>query len=323
MLDAQHYPQAQAQLLAITTEKPDYPQAWLIRGVLELQDAKFSAAEISLKRYVELIHVTPAGVAHTESSPGLVQAYLSLAQIAEQRKDFVAADAWLKQIDSADDLFNAQMRRAALLARQGKLDAALELIRSQPVNTPADARLKITAEVQLLRDSKQFKAAYDLLTVATASNPEDMDLLYDMAMMAEKLEKLDEMERLLRSVMQAKPDYHHAYNALGYSLAERKIRLDEARQLILKALEFTPGDSFILDSLGWVEFRSGNLIEAVRILEGAFKEKQDAEIAAHLGEVLWTLERRDQAISIWKQGFKINAENETLLETLKRLRVAL
>ena len=323
LLDAQRYPQAQAQLLAITTEKPDSPQAWLILGVLELQDDKFSAAEMSLKRSIELALAKPEGVAHAESGPGLVQAYLSLAQIAEQRKDFVAADAWLKQIDSADDLFNAQMRRAALLARQGKLDDALELIRSQPVNTPADARLKVTAEVQLLRDSKQYKAAYDLLTVATANNPEDMDLLYDMAMMAEKLDKLDEMERLLRSVMLAKPDYHHAYNALGYSLAERKIRLSEAKQLILKALEFTPGDSFILDSLGWVEFRSGNLTEALRILEGAFKEKQDAEIAAHLGEVLWTMERRDQAISIWKQGFKINAENETLLETLKRLRVAL
>ena len=323
LLDAQRYPQAQAQLLAITTEKPDSPQAWLILGILELQDDKFSAAEMSLKRYIELALAKPEGVAHAESGPGLVQAYLSLAQIAEQRKDFVAADAWLKQIDSADDLFNAQMRRAALLARQGKLDDALELIRSQPVNTPADARLKVTAEVQLLRDSKQYKAAYDLLTVATANNPEDMDLLYDMAMMAEKLDKLDEMERLLRSVMLAKPDYHHAYNALGYSLAERKIRLSEAKQLILKDLEFTPGDSFILDSLGWVEFRSGNLTEALRILEGAFKEKQDAEIAAHLGEVLWTMERRDQAISIWKQGFKINAENETLLETLKRLRVAL
>lgn len=323
LLDAQRYSQAQAQLLAITTEKPDYPQAWLIRGVLELQDGKFSTAEMSLKRYVELALATPEGVAHAESGPGLVQAYLSLAQIAEQKKDFAAADAWLKKIDSADDLFNAQMRRAALLARQGKLDDALALIRSQPVSTPADARLKITSEVQLLRDSKQYKAAYDLLTVATTNNPEDIDLLYDMAMVAEKLDQLDEMERLLRSVMLAKPDYQHAYNALGYSLAERKIRLDEAKQLILKALEFAPGDPFILDSLAWVEFRSGNLTEALRILEGAFKAKPDAEIAAHLGEVLWTLERRDQAISTWKQGFKINAENETLLETLKRLRVTL
>jgi tetratricopeptide (TPR) repeat protein len=323
LLDAQRYPEAQAQLMAITTEKPDYPQAWLIRGALELQDGKPVVAEQSLKRYVELALGKPVGTAPAEANPGLVQAYLSLSQIAEQRKDFEAADAWLKRIENADDLINAQLRRAALLARQGKLDEALALVRSQPVTTPADARMKVTAEVQLLRESKQYQAAYQLLTEATANNPEDFDLVYDMAMVAEKLDKLDDMERLLRSVMVAKPDYQHAYNALGYSFAERKIRLDEAKQLILKALEFAPGDPFILDSLGWVEFRSGHLTEALRILEGAFKEKPDAEIAAHLGEVLWALDRREQAINTWKEGVKLNAQNETLLETLKRLNVTL
>ncbi|MEI8170086.1 MAG: tetratricopeptide repeat protein [Rhodoferax sp.] len=323
LLDAQRYPEAQAQLVAITTEKPDFPQAWLIRGALELQDGKPVVAEQSLKHYVELALAKPDGAAPDEANPGLVQAYLSLSQIAEQKKDFAAADVWLKHIESTDDLLNAQLRRAALLARQGKLEEALALVRSQPVRTPADARMKITAEVQLLRESKQYKAAYVLLTEATTSNPEDFDLVYDMAMVAEKLNKLDEMERLLRSVMAAKPDYQHAYNALGYSFAERKIRLNEARQLVLKALEFAPGDPFILDSLGWVEFRSGNLTEALRILEGAFKEKPDAEIAAHLGEVLWAMDRREQAINAWKEGVKINAENETLLETLKRLNVTL
>ena len=181
----------------------------------------------------------------------------------------------------------------------------------------------MTAEVLLLRENKQFQTAYDLLAEATAGNPEDSELVYDMAMVAEKLNKLDEMERLLRNVIAAKPDYQHAYNALGYSLAERKIRLDEAKQLILKALELAPGDPFILDSLGWVEFRSGNLAEARHILEGAFKDKPDAEIAAHLGEVLWVSGKQEEAINIWKQGLKINPENETLLETLKHLRVVL
>ena len=323
LLDAQRYAEAAAQLQVITSEKPDYAEAWLIQGVLELQDGKPSVAELSLKRYIELALAKRTGTPRAETDRGLVQAYLSLAQIAEQRKNFPEADAWLKRIDSADDLLNAQLRRAAILARQGKLEEARKLIRSQPENSPADARLKVTAEVQLLRDSKQYKGAYALLAEAAARNPNDFDLVYDMAMVAEKLGNLEEMERLLRSVIAAKPEYLHAYNALGYSLADRNIRLPEAKQLILKALEYAPGDPFITDSLGWVEFRSGNLAEALRILQGAFKARPDAEIAAHLGEVLWTMGRRDQAMNIWKEGAQINAENETLLETLKRLRVKL
>ena len=323
LLEAQRYAQAQVQLQAITHEQPDFLQAWLILGALELQDGKFADAEQSLKRYVELALAKPEDAVHAESTPGLAQAYLSLAQIAEQRKDFVQAEDWLKRINNADDQLNAQLRRAALLARQGKLNEALELIHRQTTRTPADARLKVTTEALLLRESKQFQAAYDLLAEATTRNPEDSELVYDMAMVAEKLDKFEEMERLLRRVIAAKPDYQHAYNALGYSLAERKIRLDEAKQLILKALELAPGDPFILDSLGWVEFRSGNLTEASRILEGAFKDKPDAEIAAHLGEVMWAAGKRKEAISIWKQGLKINPENETLLETLKHLRVSL
>lgn len=323
LLDAQRYAEGLAQLQIVTSEKPDHAEAWLIRGVLELQDDKPTVAERSLKRYVELTLPRNSGATRAEASRGLTQAYLSLAQIAEQRKDFSEADTWLKRIDSADELLDAQLRRATLLARQGKLEEARKLIRSQAEKSPADARLKVAAEIQLLRDSKQYKAAYELLQEATKRDPSDFDLVYDMAMVAEKLGNLEEMERLLRSVIAGKPEYQHAYNALGYSLAERNTRLPEAKQLILKALEYAPNDPFISDSLGWVEFRSGNLTEALRILQEAFKAKPDAEIAAHLGEVWWTQGRRDRAVSIWKEGMKINPENETLLETLKRLRVKL
>ena len=140
-------------------------------------------------------------------------------------------------------------------------------------------------------------------------------------MLAEKMDNLPEMERLLRQVIAAKPDYHHAYNALGYSLAERNVRLPEAKELIQKALTFAPGDPFISDSLAWVEFRMGNKAEALRILDTAYKARPDAEIAAHLGEVLWSLGQRDRAQAIWREGLLLNSENDTLQETLKRLRV--
>jgi tetratricopeptide (TPR) repeat protein len=310
-------------LQLVTSDKPDLADAWLLRGVLELQDNKLATAERSLKRYLELVLPKRNAANKAETSRSLAQAYLSLAQIAEQRKDWVEADGWLKRIDSAEDRLATQMRRATLLARQGKTDEARKLIRSQVEKSPAEARLKLSTEVQVLRENKQYKTAYDLLTDAASRTPNDMDLVYDLAMVAEKMGNLEDMERLLRKVIAAKPDYQHAYNALGFSLAERNMRLPEARQLIVKALELAPNDPFITDSLGWVEFRSGNLAEALKILQGAYKARPDAEIAAHLGEVLWAMGKRDQAVLIWKEGVKLNSDNETLLETLKRLQVKL
>ena len=141
--------------------------------------------------------------------------------------------------------------------------------------------------------------------------------------MAEKLNRLPDMERLLRSVIAIKPDAYNAYNALGYSLADRNVRLPEAKALIEKALEFVPNDPYIRDSLAWTEFRMGNNAEAAKIFAEAFKAKPDAEIAAHYGEVLWTMGQRDKALSIWREGLLLNSENETLVETLKRLKVKL
>jgi len=318
LLDANRYTEASQQLKLVTTEKPELAEAWLALGTLQAQENQLSPAEATLKRYVELAQSQRSG---QERSRGLAQAYLSLAQISEKRRDFAGANAWLDRIENSQDLVAAQNRRASIMAQQGRLDDARKLIRGLPERTPADARIKVTAEVQLLRDQKQYKAAYDLLGQAAAKDPRDVDLVYDQAMMAEKLNNLPEMERLLRHVIATKPDYHHAYNALGYSLAERSLRLPEARQLIQKALEFAPGDPYISDSLGWVEFRMGNRAEALRILETAYKSRPDAEIAAHLGEVLWTMGQRDRAQAIWKEGLILNGENETLQETLKRLRI--
>ena len=317
LLDAQRYAEATGQLQIVTREKPDYPEGWLVLGSLQLQDNQQAAAQASLERYVALAGQTP----QAERNPGLAQAYLSLSQLAEKRKDYAAAESWLVKIENAADLTQAQTRRASILASQGKIEEGRRLIHALPERTPEEARMKLNAEVGLLREFKQYRQAHELLAQALAKTPEDTDLLYEQSMVAEKLGLLDEMERLLRQVIQLKPDYHHAYNALGYSLADRNIRLPEARDLIRKAIEFAPADPFIKDSLGWVEFRMGNTLEAVQILEAAYKAKPDAEIAAHFGEVLWRLGQRDRARSIWKEGQLINADNETLLETLKRLKV--
>ena len=179
------------------------------------------------------------------------------------------------------------------------------------------------AEVQLLRDQRLYQEAYKVQTELVAIAPDDAELVYDQAMLAEKAGQPDTMEQLLRQVIARQPDYHHAYNALGYSLADRGVRLDEAKRLILKALEFAPNDPFIMDSLGWVEFRLGNKADARKHLETAFKARPDVEIAAHLGEVLWSMGDKDGATRVWKEGQRASPDNDTLKETLKRLGASL
>jgi tetratricopeptide (TPR) repeat protein len=178
----------------------------------------------------------------------------------------------------------------------------------------------LLAEAQLLREMKQWQDAYTVLEAANQRFPNDADLLYEQAMMAEKIDRLDAMETLLRRVMVLKPDHAHAYNALGYSLADRNLRLPEAKALIERALQLTPGDPFITDSLGWVEFRMGNLPEALRLLQQAYKARPDAEIAAHLGEVLWAMGQQAEARQVWAEAKSRDAGNDVLRETLVRLK---
>lgn len=320
LTEARRYDDASAQLLSLTTARPDLPEPWLLLGLLQVQSREDAAAETSLKRYIEL-----AGGQNNadDRKRGTTQAYLLLSQLAERRKDFSAADGWLAKIDSKDNLFAQQTRRAGLLARQGKLPQARELIQGLPGRTPEEKQQKLLAEVQLLRDAKQYQAAYDLLAKASAAEPDNVDLIYDQAMVAEKLDQLDNMERLLRRLIVLKPDSQNAYNALGYSFADRGIRLEEARDLIRTAVKLAPDDPFIADSLGWVEFRLGNMAEATRVLEDAYKKRPDPEIAAHFGEVLWTSGNKERALAVWREAAVVDADNETLQETLKRLGVKL
>ena len=323
LLDAQRYSEAGTQLQTVIKDKPDFAPAWLVLGSLQLQDNQLALAQTSLERYVALNLAANQPSEDDEPNRGLAQAYLSLAQIAEKRKDFVAAEAWINKIENSGEMMQAQTRRASILASRGQLTEGRQLIRSLPERNPGDARLKVLAEIGLLRDLKQYQLAYDLLSQAINASPQDTDLMYDQAMMAEKLNQLPDMERLLRRVIAIKPDTYNAYNALGYSFADRNVRLPEAKVLIQKALEFVPNDPYIRDSLGWVEFRMGNNAEAAKIFADAFKTKPDAEIAAHYGEVLWAMGQRDKALGIWREGQLLNPENETLVETLKRLKVRL
>lgn len=320
LVGAQRLPAAYEQTVALNTQSPDFADGWLLRGSLEAQNRQNTAAEAALTTYVKLRAPADGDLDPQEMDRPLVTAHVLLAQLAEQAGRYDDALAYLKRIESPQDTIRVGARRASLLARQGKLDEARELIHNLPDDLPQASRAKIGAEVQLLQDNKKPAEAYRVMEAAVLQFPEDIDLKYDLAMMAEKAGKLETMEQLMRQVIAAKPDYHAAYNALGYSLADRNVRLPEARQLVSKALEFAPKDPFIVDSMAWVEFRSGNAAEAVRLLQGAFKERPDAEIAAHLGEVLWTMGQHYEAQAVWTEGLRLNPDNETLLETTRRLR---
>ena len=317
-LESKMYSAALDQLKDMTQAQPKVPQAWLMLGLLHVDENRPQAAEVALKRYLGLVQDQA-----NPSQRGLAQAHLGLAQVAEKQLDDQAAQEWLQKVDHPDFVLQAHSRRAQLLARQGKLGEARSLIQNLPVGNANQARGKLLAEVKLLRDNKEYLAAHGLLNMAVLRDPQDNDMLYELAMLDEKLNRLDDMERRLRELIRRLPDQPHAYNALGYSLADRNLRLAEAKQLITRALELAPEDPAITDSLGWVEFRLGNLPVALALLKKAYANQSDAEIAAHMGEVLWQLNQRDEAKKIWREGLQKGGDTETLRETLRRLKVDL
>ncbi len=327
---SQRYADAIAQLKISTRDQPKLAAPWLTLGALQLELKNPNEAIRALQTYVQLVEgqsaVATTAANDEDDAPaspeqGLTQAWLLLAQGAEQLSDFKGAEAWLAKVDNPQRALEVQTRRAALLARQGHFAQARELIQRVPERAPEDARAKLLAEAQVMRDVKRWDDANTVLAQANRQFENDADLLYEHSMTAEKLNRMDDMERLLRRVIEIKPEHHHAYNALGYSLADRNVRLPEAKLLIQKALALSPGDPFITDSLGWVEFRLGNRDEALRLLRGAYKSRPDPEIAAHLGEVLWSLGQKDEARRVWREGRQRDNANDVLRETLGRLRV--
>lgn len=335
----QRYGDAAEQTQALVRQKPDLAAPWLTLGALRLELRQPREAEEALQRFVALtqagkgLPATPAtAILATDdeddeptSTPdrGLVQAWLLLSQAAEMRGDYPAAEAYLAKVDSPSRALEVQSRRALMLARQGKVREARELLQKLPERGPDDAKAKLVAEAQVLREVKRWKDASQVMATLNQRFPDEPDLLYEHAMIEEKLDRLAEMERLLRRVIELKPDHQHAYNALGYSLAERNVRLPEAKQLIDKALQLSPNDPFITDSLGWVQYRMGNRALAIELLRKAYTSRPDTEIAAHLAEVLWVDGQRDEARRVLREAQRRDRGNEVLAAVIARLKVDL
>lgn len=275
-------------------------------AVLSLQLKDTAAAEKHLRQLVD--------IGHAEAD----KARLYLGQIAEEGKRWDEALQWFDAVGRGEHYLPARLHGASVLARQGRLgDARRHLAAGEDASLQERVQL-LLGEAQLLREADQLAEAHAVLVAGLTRHPDQPELLYETALLAEKLGRNDELERRLRRLIEVKPDHAHALNALGYSLADRNERLAEARELIERALELAPNDPYILDSKGWLLFRLGQSAAALETLNRAYGLRPDPEIAAHLGEVLWALGRRDEARATWDKARRDHPANETLAETIKR-----
>ncbi len=310
---------AKKEFQVLLQQAPNDQTALYALGLLSAQANDMADAEKYLAAYVGNLKDQP------DRERDATQALMVLAQIAEDRNDDAGVMKWLEMVPTLGQSgsVNATIKRAQLQSKAGKLEEARKLLNEADVNNDDERVRLIIGEAQLLRDAGKLTEALRLIEDALELYKDNIDLLYELSMLAEKNHQFDLMESTLRKVIQLAPDSQHAYNALGYSLADRNLRLQEAHDLIQKALSLAPDDPFIMDSMGWVEFRLGRLEKAEELLRRAFAIKADPEIAAHLGEVLWVLGREEEARKLWRNAGGKDPKNDTLKSTLKRLQVKL
>ncbi len=317
LVDQKQYAKARSEFEILLKAQPEDLTTLYALGILGTQTNDLKDAEKYLTTYLKVL------ASHPDEERDPTQALLILAQIAEDRKDIDGAMKWLAQIESGEAYLGARIKRAQLIAKGGDIAAARKMLKEITAEGEREQTQIIIAEAQLLRDAKQLEESRAVLEAGLERFHNNADLLYDYAMVAEKLDQLDLMETTLRKLIELAPNNQHAYNALGYSLAERNLRLPEAFTLIEKALALAPEDPFIMDSMGWVQFRLGRLKEAEELLRRAYALRPDAEIAVHLGEVLWVKGLKEDAQKFWRDAKTKDPQNDALKSTLARLHVSL
>ncbi|MBH9579597.1 tetratricopeptide repeat protein [Inhella proteolytica] len=298
----------------LAAEQPDEIGHAYAIGSLALDLRQPKLAESALRDYLKRLPES-----HANRQAAQASALLLLSQALEQQGQLKEAARVLDEAQDPQRALEVAFRRALLQARLGELEQARAAARALPGDGPDIERRRLLAEVQILREANRWKDAHELLGQAVKAEPDNTDLLYEHAMSLERLKQFDDMERQLRRVMELEPRHHHARNALGYSLAERGLRLAEARELIEAALEIGGQEPAIVDSLGWVAFREGKLDEAETLLRRAYRARLDTEIAAHLAEVLWARGNQEEARRLLDETSARDGSNEVLRSTRRRL----
>lgn len=317
LAEDKQYDRARAEFERMLKDDPKDLTALFALGVLDMQSGRRASAERYLEDYIDGLS------ADGEEERDPTQALLLLAQLAEDRNDLPTAIAWLDRIEPGEAWLPAQIRRAELIAKNGDVEGAREALARIDTHSPEEEVQVALAQARILRAAKRPQDAYEAMHAVAEKYPSNVDVLYEFALMAEKVGRHAEMESTLRRIIKLAPDNYQAYNALGYSLADRGVRLQEALSLIEKAVKLAPSDPFIMDSLGWVQFRLGRLDDAERTLRRAYTLQPDAEIGVHLGEVLWTRGEHEKAQQLWREAKAKDPHNDALKDTLSRLHVSL
>jgi len=306
-IEQKRYADARTVFQRLLAEDPDDREMEFAVAALSFQMRDYPAAQSHFQ------HLKEVGY----GEPGAVSFYLG--EIGEETRHYEEAIARYREVTEGERAWAAKLRIAAIMSKQGQVEEARRYLESlSPEGKEQEVQLK-QAEAQLLQDAKDYRGAYEILSAALAGEPDSADLLYDVAMVAEKLDRIDEVESRLRRVIELHPDNAQALNALGYTLVDRTQRAAEGMKLIEQAHALAPEDPFILDSMGWGNYRLGNLDESEKFLRRALAERPDPEIAAHLGEVLWVKGERASARDVWQAQLKETPDNPVLLETVRRL----
>ncbi|MGE5241007.1 MAG: tetratricopeptide repeat protein [Bacteroidota bacterium] len=305
LIDQKEWQKALEEFKRVAAAVPNDADTIYAVGLLSLQNNRLDDAEKYLKQALAL-------------RPQNDQARLYLGQVAEQSKRYPEAARWYREISNGEYYFEAQVRLGVVTARQGDLAAARRLLDGIDVQNDAQRVQVALAQEQILREAKQYREALEVLNAAIKAVPDDKDLLYARALTAEKLDMVDVSERDLRAILKQDPKNVNALNALGYTLTDRTTRYQEALGLLQQAMTLKPDDAFILDSMGWLQYRMGNNAEAVKYLKHALDLRNDAEIAAHLGEVLWVMGNHREAESVWNRALHDTPDSEALTSVIKK-----
>jgi tetratricopeptide (TPR) repeat protein len=311
---------ARKQFQAMRQNDPNDLAPLLALALIDLQQKQYDEASTYLQQYA-------AGAEKQGTSLRIDagQAYIYLAEIEINRKNFPAALKWLDKVnDASPEFVSARITRAQVMAQQGDINGARKVLTALQAQAPdpRDQAAIARADAGMLFDAKRYAESRSRLDGALTQFPNDPDLLYDRAMSEEKLADYPAMETDLRRLISVQPNNANAYNALGYSLADRNERLAEAEKLVERASALSPTDAFIMDSLGWVKYRQGDKDQAISLLRRAYQIQPNAEIGAHLGEVLWVTGHQDEARQAWHDALKLEPDNETVLNTIKHFDVS-
>ncbi len=305
LVDAKRYEEAREQFELLSKQDPGDGDVAYALGLLLLQTNRFDEAAVEFERLLVLNERIDA-------------AHFYLGQIAESNNDVKAALASYNRVDRGDHHLNAQIRIAVILADQGNMDRARSQLHGIRVSNQQEAVRVYRSEADILARASRLRDAMNVYNAALDDYPGNTDLLYARAMLAEKLDMIDVLEQDLQEILSREPNNADALNALGYTLADRTDRYEEALALIKRAYELRPDDHYIVDSMGWILYRLGRYEEAVKYLQRAMELNNDAEVAAHLGEVLWVMGDKAAARQIWNSALESTPDDKRLLDVIKR-----